>query len=192
MMQKDETILLEPWLRYHGYLFGFENLFVFDNGSTDAATIGLLEEFAGFGVNVRYDHATGGDFDCKGEIAGELIRAFQQDRRYEPCHSTATSSCWFWAQPGSVSRATRSSSNYLAKPGQMVKIGDNLVNRPGLLDLFELKLFDKSVVPIGDFRSIDHGFQKIVQCRPGGLPVVQAVLRPLALQTDPACVAARS
>ena len=34
MMQKDEVHLLEPWLAYHGYLFGFENLYVLDNGST--------------------------------------------------------------------------------------------------------------------------------------------------------------
>ena len=33
MMQKDESFLLEPWLLYNGYLFGFENLTVYDNGS---------------------------------------------------------------------------------------------------------------------------------------------------------------
>ncbi len=163
MMQKDETILLEPWLRYHGYLFGFENLFVFDNGSTDAATIGLLEEFAGFGVNVRYDHATGGDFDCKGEIAGELIRAFQQDRRYDVALPLDCDEFVLVLGATGISIARDEILEQLAnlaKPGQMVKIGDNLVNRPGLLDLFELKLFDKSVVPIGDFRSIDHGFHE--------------------------------
>ena len=30
MMQKNEQTLLEPWLIYHGHLFGFENLYVWD------------------------------------------------------------------------------------------------------------------------------------------------------------------
>ena len=41
MMQKDEAILLEPWLTYHGHLFGLENLFVIDDGSDDGSTTGL-------------------------------------------------------------------------------------------------------------------------------------------------------
>ena len=33
-MQKNEDLCLEPWILYHGYLFGFENIFILDHNST--------------------------------------------------------------------------------------------------------------------------------------------------------------
>ena len=53
-MQKDEGLLLDAWLRYYGYLFGFENIEVLDNGSRDRLTTGILEQFEAAGVVVHW------------------------------------------------------------------------------------------------------------------------------------------
>ena len=58
MMKSDEAFLLRPWLAYHGYLFGCENLFVMDNGSALADVRATLREFAARGVHVDWDHAS--------------------------------------------------------------------------------------------------------------------------------------
>jgi hypothetical protein len=51
MMQRDEDALLEPWLAYHGALFGFDNLFVFDNGSTSPHVRAVIDRYRRRGVN---------------------------------------------------------------------------------------------------------------------------------------------
>ena len=73
MMQRDEVDLLRPWVMYHAALFGIENLFVFDNGSTAASVTMDLVEFARNGANVDWKHASPDDFHSKGDILGSLI-----------------------------------------------------------------------------------------------------------------------
>lgn len=79
MMQKNEFGLLEPWLIYHGDLFGFDNLYVFDNGSDDPSVIDVLSRYEARGVSVsrQFDSAT--DYPKKGEILTEKIRALNSD-----------------------------------------------------------------------------------------------------------------
>lgn len=45
--------MLEDWLRYHGRLFGMENLFVLD-GSDDPRVLAIYEKYKPFGLNVKY------------------------------------------------------------------------------------------------------------------------------------------
>ena len=51
-MQRNEDHCLDPWLRYHGYLFGFENLFILDHASDSPRTLKTLSRFELGGVNV--------------------------------------------------------------------------------------------------------------------------------------------
>ncbi len=83
MMQKDEAVLLEPWLAYHGHLFGLENLYVIDNGSTLAEVRAVLRRFAARGVQVDYSHPTRQDYLDKGDIVGARIRALDGEGRYD-------------------------------------------------------------------------------------------------------------
>ena len=66
MMQRDEDLLLEGWLRYHGYLFGFENLEVFDNGSTNPKVIETLRTYEAAGCRVHWQYNQVIDFHGKG------------------------------------------------------------------------------------------------------------------------------
>lgn len=83
MMQKDESILLDPWLKYHGYLFGFENIVVIDNGSTDQTVLQALERFERVGVEVVRGYGTPRDFEAKGVIVGEVIRKWDAGPAYD-------------------------------------------------------------------------------------------------------------
>lgn len=74
MMQRNETELLEAWLVYHGVLVGFENLYVYDNGSTDRSVRDLLRRFQGAGVHVDDTRADAGDFEAKSHILAATIR----------------------------------------------------------------------------------------------------------------------
>lgn len=51
-MQRNEDHCLDPWIRYHGYLFGYENLFILDHASDSPRTLGTLSWFEAGGVSV--------------------------------------------------------------------------------------------------------------------------------------------
>jgi hypothetical protein len=62
VMQKNEGTLLRPFLRYHAALFGAENIYVVDNGSTDLAVIGELAAAEREGVCIDRTHGTIEDY----------------------------------------------------------------------------------------------------------------------------------
>lgn len=83
MMQKDEAVLLEPWIVYHGHLFGFENIYIIDNGSTMPEVQEVLARFITFGVHVDFSHSTRIDYLNKGDIVGELIRTLDANGKHD-------------------------------------------------------------------------------------------------------------
>ena len=82
MMQRNEELCLQPWLAYHGYLFGFENLYVLDHGSDSAivkATLGLFERF---GVNVLRLPASA-NYAEKGAMVSAVLGRADAAKRYD-------------------------------------------------------------------------------------------------------------
>jgi hypothetical protein len=67
-MVKDEVDIIDDWVIYHGSMFGFPNIFVIDNFSTDGTYEKLLE-FKKIGVNVFREP----DYRLKGEYMTRLI-----------------------------------------------------------------------------------------------------------------------
>jgi hypothetical protein len=82
-MQKNEGTLLRPFLRYHAALFGAENIYVVDNGSTDLAVIGELAAAEREGVCIDRTHGTIEDYLAKGNIIGDLVKRLDQDEKYD-------------------------------------------------------------------------------------------------------------
>ncbi|MBP0616659.1 glycosyltransferase family 2 protein [Jiella mangrovi] len=82
MMQKNEGAMLQIWLRHHAEIFGNENLYVFDNGSTDEQTLQVLRQAAQSGVNVSDAYSAPTDFDKKGEIIKAKIEELAKLGRY--------------------------------------------------------------------------------------------------------------
>ncbi|HYP03166.1 MAG TPA: glycosyltransferase family 2 protein, partial [Cyanobium sp.] len=83
MMQKNETLLIDPWLRYHTALFGSEHVYVYDNASTDTAVIRTLQNAETSGVNVFWDYTRQDDFMNKGKIIAGLIKRLDKERPYD-------------------------------------------------------------------------------------------------------------
>jgi predicted SAM-dependent methyltransferase len=83
MMQKDERVLLKPWLAYYGHLFGFENIFVFDNGSGLAEVRNILAEYESKGVTVYRHYASREDYRAKATIIGDQIKLLDACRQYD-------------------------------------------------------------------------------------------------------------
>lgn len=83
MMQKNEASLLWPWIRYHAELFGAENLYIFDNGSSCDSVLGCLQKAVALGVHVDKRYWRQDDFNRKGEILTELIQSLDAEGRYD-------------------------------------------------------------------------------------------------------------
>jgi tetratricopeptide (TPR) repeat protein len=171
MMQKDEALLLRPWLLYHGHLFGFENLFVYDNGSTDAAVLATLREFAAVGVRVDYAHARPEDFEDKGQVIGARIAAFRDADCYDialPMDCDEFLAIEGERGPACDRAAVLAELARIDAGGATCRTAYCLDNRPGHLDLFRCVPHVKSLVVVRAFRDIDHGFHQ------AGLPPGQS------------------
>lgn len=78
MMHKNETLLLDNWVHYHGVLFGYENLYIFDNGSDDIIVKENLQRLRDrHGINVDYSRSTVADFQAKGDLVIDRIRQLE-------------------------------------------------------------------------------------------------------------------
>jgi hypothetical protein len=67
-MVKDEVDIVEDWLKYHGTLFGYNNLYVIDNMSQDG-TYEKIKEYEQKGVCISQRP----DYRLKGQYMDELI-----------------------------------------------------------------------------------------------------------------------
>ncbi|MGE6106041.1 glycosyltransferase family 2 protein, partial [Aeromonas veronii] len=76
MMQKNESRLLKPWIDYHSLIFGLENMYVYDNGSTEKECIDILKQYEKNGLNVEWMFNSKKDFENKGYIFSERIKCF--------------------------------------------------------------------------------------------------------------------
>ncbi len=79
MMFKNEDDLLTPWALYHGARFGFENLILFDNGSTSSSIIEQIAALRDRGVRIDRTHDTKLDFLGKGDLFAATIRRFDEE-----------------------------------------------------------------------------------------------------------------
>lgn len=73
-MVKDEVDIIKEWIIYHGCLFGWQNIFIIDNDSTDG-TFEIIQEFAHL-INV-YQKS---DYKLKGQYMQELIQEHCSDK----------------------------------------------------------------------------------------------------------------
>jgi len=163
MMQKDEILLLRPWLLYHGYLFGYENLFVWDNGSTESGVKDTLAQFKELGVNIDASQTTPDGFSNKGNIFSEVIRQFRIKNRYDVALPLDCDEFVAVAQPGGFGCARNEILSELARIDWhhlICRTDSGLYSLPGAFDEFQRVGHEKSVAAVRAFDSIDHGFHQ--------------------------------
>ena len=160
-MQKDEDILLEPWLKYHGSLFGFENIFLFDNGSTIRSVNDTLLEYERKGVRLDRRFASVADYALKGEIITECILDIQSRSSYDV---VVPLDCDEFLVLKDRMGATTSFERILGHLHELSNTGGlfrvnkqffNIINRPGEFGIGDY--IKTIVVPDGTFVSSDHG-----------------------------------
>jgi hypothetical protein len=83
MMQKDETHLLSHWIEYHGNLFGLENLYVYDNGSSNLGCLEVIDKYKKLGVHFYFEFDSQADFLNKGKILGNKILELEATNEYD-------------------------------------------------------------------------------------------------------------
>ena len=76
-MVKDEVDIVKDWIVYHGSLFGWNNIYILDNYSTDG-TYEIIQEFAHLGINIFRED----DYRFKGYYMSALIKEFCQNERF--------------------------------------------------------------------------------------------------------------
>lgn len=67
-MVKDENDIIRDWIVYHGSMFGFDNLYIIDNFSTDG-TYEIIEDLRNIGIHIYRMN----DYKRKGEYMKQLI-----------------------------------------------------------------------------------------------------------------------
>jgi hypothetical protein len=160
MMQKDEAFLLRPWLAYHGYLFGFENLVVLDNGSTLPEVRATLAEYERKGVKVDWTHTSRQDYLAKGDLIGSWIKALDTPRYYD---FLIPLDCDEFIVLRTEQEFSCTREDILAYLTQL--IGSNcilrfpyqLANHPLNPDIYHWFEFFKIFFPAGTFSPMDHG-----------------------------------
>lgn len=75
LFQKNEFDLFPLFVEYYGSLFGYQNIFVFDNDS-DTEMKPLLLQAESLGVNVKYGIIGSEGFERKGEIIGDEMNRY--------------------------------------------------------------------------------------------------------------------
>jgi hypothetical protein len=69
-MVKDECDIISDWINYHGILFGYENLYIINNNSTDG-TYEIMNEFLNKGIHIFNEE----DYNKKGSYMRKLINS---------------------------------------------------------------------------------------------------------------------
>ncbi len=162
-MQRDERQLLEPWLRHHGLLFGFENLVVLDNGSREADVLATLARYERAGVRVERGHAAPRDFLDKGLHVARLIAELDREGGYDfalPIDCDEFLAVFDEDGLSCGRRAVDAAFDALIGERRALGIALSLANAAGQPGWFVADTMQKGFLPRGCVLDVDHGFHR--------------------------------
>lgn len=160
-MQKDEGLLLDAWLRYYGYLFGFESLEVLDNGSRDPLTRTILEQFEAAGVKVHRQYTSIEQFEAKGAIVAEIIDGWDRTCDYDfalPCDIDEFLALFTPSGMSCQRGQIQTSLDNLIGCEQALWMETSLFNVPSRPGWFHPEVFPKGFLPSRSILSLDSGY----------------------------------
>ena len=160
MMQRDEELLIEPWLRYYGYLFGFENLAVFDNGSVLEGVIQTLRRFERVGVKVYWNFAGTQHFQGKGFHFTNVIKGWDFGGGYDFALPVDCDEFIAVIHPDGLSCQRSMIHQALdGLRGERMALGIefSMFNIPGQAGRYRPQHYPKGFLASGTIRSLDHG-----------------------------------
>ena len=160
VMLKDERVLIEPFLRYHAELFGAENLYVIDNGSTDPVVLDILTAFEQEGVHIDRSHPTMDDYRNKGGLIADLVKRLDSEVPYDFYVLLDCDEFVVLRQADGFTCAPTAIRAYLESmlgEQRILRVATNLSNIPGTPDAFREDSYAKTIFPRGVLLSTDHG-----------------------------------
>ncbi|GBR71328.1 glycosyltransferase family 2 protein [Gluconobacter kanchanaburiensis] len=160
MMQKNEATLLEPWILWHAAIFGFTNLTVIDNGSTDPAVLELQDQYERKGVQIVRDHASHSDFLNKGNVIAGIIRQWDAENA---CDFAVPLDCdefltVFLDQLSLDPEIIRRQFDYLIHENATFVTDRLLLNVPQARDYFRPQIVRRGLFKAHTIVSLDRGF----------------------------------
>lgn len=161
MMQRNEIFVLDAWIKYYGYLFGYSNLFILDNGSDNPAVIETLERCEKDGVTVYRERNTPSDYIAKGHIIGEMFTKFQKEKMYDFYFPLDCDEFIGVLRKDGVSFATKDIISELANYANSkdtIGIKYELRNSFRHKDSFYMLHCNKTAFSKGMITTLDHGF----------------------------------
>jgi hypothetical protein len=164
MMQRDEDLLLEGWLRYHGYLFGFENLEIFDNGSTSLLVIEMLRRYEAVGCRVHWQYDQLVDFRDKGLHFEGVLKRWDASKTYDFAFPLDCDEFVVVFTPDGISCSRdciHDHLNSLKGERKALSVAQRLLNAPGRPCQFSSDVYPKGFLASNTLGSIDHGFHKV-------------------------------
>jgi hypothetical protein len=160
VMLKDEVSLTAPFLRYHAALFGADNLYVVDNGTTEPDVMKVLAAFEQEGVHVDRSFHTAEDYRRKGEIIGDLVKRLDNQAAYDfyillDCDEFVVlrSGSTYTCDPEAIHRYLETRRG---EP-RILKVDTNLSNIPGRPGVFQAAEYSKTIFPRNVLGATDHG-----------------------------------
>lgn len=161
-MQKDENNTLLPWIKYHGYLFGFENIVVFDNGSTIQSVIDNLLLLESVGGTVIWGYRDSQHFHDKGDIIARFIKNLDESgEEYDFAFPMDADEFLGVCSNGNILANKNSIHSHLERldrlegPFRITMDLFNIVNSPGW---FWPQPSGKVFVRKDTLKKLDHGF----------------------------------
>ncbi|MBS1102422.1 glycosyltransferase family 2 protein [Gluconobacter sp. Dm-62] len=160
MMQKNEATLLEPWVLWHAAIFGFSNLTVIDNGSTDPAVLDIQTRYEKKGVRIVRNHASHNDFLHKGDVIAGIIRQWDAENA---CDFAVPLDCdefltVFLDQLSLDPEVIRRQFDYLMQENATFITERLLLNVPEAPDYYRPQIVRRGLFKAQTIVSLDRGF----------------------------------
>lgn len=163
MMQRDEETLIDTWFKYYGYLFGFENITVFDNGSEIESVITTLRTYEKVGCRIYWDYKRVEDFEGKGFHFTNIIRSWDHDHDYDFAIPLDCDEFLAVFSDNGISCSREAVHKYLdglIGTKQAIGIEWSLYNVPQKPSWFRPELYRKGILPRSSIDFLDHGFHE--------------------------------
>jgi len=160
-MQKNEAHCLEPWVRYHGYLFGFENIFIIDHHSNSPKVVDLLQKYKNYGLNIIY-LPEDAKFQDKGLIVASEIHRIEELKKVDFVFPIDCDEFLFLKSDSHVETCSREKIyEYLCKLDSfhgILEIKENYLHILGSPGYFWPQSYQKVFFAGGNCLALDHGF----------------------------------
>lgn len=83
LLQKNESLQLEPWMQCHVSVIDTSSILSYDNGSTDATTLAILATAESIGFKIKKTYSQQKEYYVTGEMFAQLIKGLDASHPHD-------------------------------------------------------------------------------------------------------------